>query len=108
MMKKLLTWAMVFLLMSACKPVTYNTFGTISGTILDFETGTPIQNAAVTLNPTGKNAFTGSDGFFQFDDLDPMQYTVRAQKDGYSTDSKSVQVHAGETENITISLRTKD
>lgn len=106
-MKRILAFALSILLLAACQPVTYNTFGTISGTVLDFETGTPIQNAAITLNPTGKNAFTGSDGFFQFDDLDPMQYTVRAQKEGYSTDSKSVSVHAGETETITIALRTK-
>ena len=104
-MKKILAFALGILVLAACQPVTYNTFGTISGTVLDFETGTPIQNAAVTLNPTGKNAFTGSDGYFQFNDLDPQQYTVRAQKDGYSTDSKTVNVHAGETESITISLR---
>ena len=106
-MKKILAFALGILVLAACQPVTYNTFGTISGTVLDFETGTPIQNAAVTLNPTGKNAFTGSDGYFQFNDLDPQQYTVRAQKDGYSTDSKTVNVHAGETESITISLRKK-
>lgn len=108
MMKKLLIWAMVFLLMSACQPITYNTFGTISGTVVDYATGAPIQNAAVTLSPSGKNAFTGSDGFFQFDELDPDNYKVYAQKDGYSTDSKSVNLHAGETESITISLKIKN
>lgn len=106
-MKKIITFALGILLISACQPVTYDTYGTINGTVLDFETGTPIQNAAITLSPTGKSAFTGSNGYFQFDDLDPQQYTIRVQKEGYSTDSKSVNLHAGETEVVTISLRVK-
>lgn len=106
-MKKILAISLGIILMSACQPVTYNTFGTISGTVVDYATGAPIQNATVTLSPSGKNAFTGSDGFFQFDELDPDNYKVYAQKEGYDTDSKSVNLHAGETENVTISLRIK-
>lgn len=106
-MKKFLAFAFSILLVAACQPVTYNTFGTISGTVLDAATGTPIQNATITLNPTGKKAFTGSDGFFEFDDLDPDQYKVWAQKDGYDSNSVSVRINAGETETITIPLSKK-
>lgn len=106
-MKKILSIALGIILLSACQPVTYDTFGTISGTVVDYATGSPIQNASVTLSPSGKNALTGSDGFFQFDELDTDNYKVYAQKEGYDTDSKSVNLHAGETENVTISLKTK-
>lgn len=107
MMKKLLTWTLVFLLMSACQPITYNTFGTISGTVVDYATGAPIQNAAVTLSPFGRNAFTGSDGSFHFDDLDPTRYTVTAQKEGYESDFVHITVYAGQAETISITLKRK-
>ena len=106
-MKRILAYSLGILLIAACQPVTYDTFGTISGTVLDFETGTPIQNSVITLNPTGKNAFTGSDGFFQFDDLDPTRYTVTAQKEGYDSDFLSITVYAGQVEMVSIALRKK-
>ncbi|MCR5037504.1 MAG: carboxypeptidase-like regulatory domain-containing protein [Bacteroidales bacterium] len=77
----------------------------ITGTVYDFDTGDPIQSATVTLSPSGKSTFTGSDGFFEFLDLDNNQYTVGAQKSGYGYNNKTVNTIAGETVRIIIDLK---
>lgn len=106
-MKKILSIALGIILLNACQPVTYDTFGTISGNVVDYANGAPIQNAEVTLSPFGKNAFTGSDGSFHFNDLDHAQYTVTAQKEGYESDFVYITVYAGQSEKISITLRKK-
>lgn len=106
-MKKIFVLALALFLFAACTPTTFDTFATISGTVVDYSTGSPIQNVTITLNPSGKNTFTGSDGFFQFNDLDPQQYKLTAQKEGYESNSKSVNPSAGETVIVAIDLRKK-
>lgn len=84
------------LLLSNCTKDEVDTMGDIHGIVSD-DTGTPIQAASVTLTPTGKTTTTGSDGRYEFNDLDPQQYTVSVTKSNYSSNSKSVTVRAGET-----------
>lgn len=107
-MKRILALAIAICLLAACHPTTYNTYATISGFVYDKTDGSQIKNAVVTLSPSGKNAFTGSDGFFQFNDLDPTRYTLTVQKEGYESDIVSLTVYAGETETISITLKRKD
>lgn len=71
--------------------------GTITGKVTDATTGEVLQGATVTLNPTGSSRTTGSDGNFEFLNLDPKQYEIQAKKNGYTTNSKSVTVVAGRT-----------
>lgn len=104
-MKRILFLAIAVCLLAACQPTTYNNYSTISGYVYDNSDGSQIQNATITLSPSGKNTFTGSDGFFQFNDLDPMQYTLTAQKEGYSSNRKSITAVAGETVTISITLK---
>lgn len=102
-MKKTLLLIIAFVaLATSCDPVTYDTFGGISGEVVDQETGAPVQQATVTLSPTGMNTYTGSDGTFEFIDLDERQYTVTVQKTGYITNRKTVTTIAGRV--ITIKL----
>lgn len=91
--------------LAACKPETYDTFGDISGTVIDVDSGEPISQATVTLTPTAKNTYTGLDGQFEFKELEAQQYTVTVQKTGYSSNRKTVNVIAGET--VTVSLVMK-
>ena len=89
----------------SCEPVVYDTFCTISGTVIDLETGDPIQQATVTLSPTGYNTYTGDDGHFEFIDLDAHQYTVTVQKTGYVTNRKTVTTVAGGVVDINLTLQ---
>lgn len=105
-MKKTLFLIMTLIaLATSCEPVTYDTFCTISGTVIDLDTGDPVQQATVTLSPSGKNTYTGYDGTFEFLDLDARQYTVTVQKTGYVTNRKTVTTVAGGIVDISMTLQ---
>lgn len=104
-MKKILIMFAVVAMFTACKPVEYDTFATITGTVLDYDNGEPISNALITVTPTGVNTYTGNDGQFQFDDVEAASYTVRAQKTGYGANSKYVNAEAGQTVNVSLTLK---
>ncbi len=98
----------VVLLVLSCNPTVYESFGDLEGTVLDEETNKPIKYVYVMLSPGGKNMTTGADGKFSFVDLDPQQYTVTVQKNGYSTNRKSVNVIVAVTTRISISMKKND
>ena len=105
MKKSLLLLIALITLATSCEPVVYDTFCTISGTVIDLDTGNPIQQATVTLSPTGYNTYTGDDGHFEFLDLDARQYTVMVQKTGYVTNRKQVTTVAGGVVDINLTLQ---
>lgn len=85
--------------------VDYDVFCTISGTVIDVDTGDPIPQATVTLSPGGMNTYTGSDGHFEFLDLEARQYTVTVQKTGYQTNRKRVTTIAGGNVDVSLTLK---
>jgi uncharacterized membrane protein len=82
----------------------YDSFGTLYGVITDHETGNPIGIASLVLSPGGKTKTTGEDGMFEFNDLDPQQYTITVQKTGYQTNRKTITVVSGEKTEANIPL----
>lgn len=105
MKKTLLLIIALIALATSCDPVTYDTFCTITGTVVDLDSGDPIQSVLVTLSPSGYNTYTGSEGYFEFLDLDARQYTVTAQKTGYVTNRKTVTTVAGGVIPINLTLK---
>lgn len=57
--------------------------GSIYGTVTDYATGDPVGNANVSLNPRGETTLTGSDGTFQFNDIEDGNYSLSLSKNGY-------------------------
>ena len=94
----------ILLTANACKKKEYDSFGNIAGTVIDNDSGEPIAQATVTINPTAKNTYTGTDGHFEYTGLEPQQYTVTVQKMGYQANRKTISVTAGETTNISMVL----
>lgn len=92
-------------LATSCNPVTYDTFCTITGTVVDLDSGDPIQSALVTLSPSGYNTYTGNEGYFEFLDLDGREYTIMVQKTGYVTNRKEVQTVAGGVVDVSLTLQ---
>jgi len=89
----LLSSAMLMMLNSSCKEKDPpNMYGKIHGVVIDKETGESIALAKVTLSPGGNNQITGTDGRFEFINLDPMQYTITVDVAGYKPDLKTVTV----------------
>lgn len=104
-LKSAILCAVLLLLSTACTKTQYDLFGNISGTVIDVESGEPIQQALVTLSPSSKNTYTGIDGQFEFIGLDAQQYTATVQKTGYQANRKLVNVNPGETTNISLVMK---
>lgn len=79
----------------ACKDDVIETTGSIYGIVNDVDNGEPVSGAHVVLNPGGKTTNTGSDGRYEFLDMDPGQYTIQISKSGYKTNTKRISVVAG-------------
>lgn len=73
------------------------TTGGIYGTVLDKEDGEPIRNAEISLSPGGKTTVVGSNGTYEFVNLEAGMYTVNVQADGYDHNSKTANVVNGES-----------
>ena len=81
------------------------TTGSIAGIVTDKATGEPIKNAGVELKPSGKNTVTGSDGQFEFVEIELGEYTLVATKTGYNDgESSKITVSAGQTAHCDIQM----
>lgn len=84
----------------------FEVFSTIQGTITDYQTGVPLNNAVVTLSPSGLSQQTDAAGAYKFDEIDAQQYTLTVQKSGYQPNRKTVVAISGETLTVDIQLTT--
>ena len=73
--------------------------GSIHGLVSDANSGELIQNASVKLQPKGLQTVTGSDGRYQFVQIDPGQYNLFIEKTGYQSLSHDITVNSGESAN---------
>ncbi len=86
----------IVLALASCAKTEPDIFGRIHGIVTDAESGEPIRTASVTLTG-GKTTTTGSDGRYDFGDLEAGEYTVQISKTGYQTNTKRVNVESGVT-----------
>lgn len=114
MKKTLATFSLgvaLLLFANACTKTEYELTGNIAGTVIeigdDNVAGDPIQGVTVTINPNSKNTYTGSDGSFEFKDLEATNYKVSVQKSGYKTNFKDISVNAGETTKISLTMEKR-
>lgn len=63
--------------------------GTIYGTVTDQATGEPVKIAGVELFPIGLKTVTGSDGTYQFTNVEYGEYELFVTKIGYESTKKS-------------------
>ncbi len=106
-MKRLLRLAVAAALLCgcmACEPTDKEEYGTIYGIVSDVETAEPLSDATVVLSPGGTSQMTDHDGRFEFTELEERQYTITVQKDGYSTNRKTLRAIVGESVEANIPL----
>ena len=89
----------------ACSSPEYDFSSTVCGTVLDETTLNPVDGAAVYLSPSGKSKITGTDGYFEFPDLEAKQYTITVQKSDYTSNRKTINAIAGETTEVSITIK---
>ena len=104
-MKKIFICLLASLCVTACTKTEYNVFSTLYGSVSDYETGAPIAGVTLVLSPGGMTKITGNDGYFEFQDLTPQQYTVTAQKEGYQTNRKTITAITGEITEMNITMQ---
>lgn len=93
------------MILPGCSPVTdYEIYGSIKGTVVDYDTGMAIAGANIMIVPGNQTVMSDVNGSFEFLDLDSGQYTLSIQKSGYQANRKIVDVITGETVNTAISL----
>jgi hypothetical protein len=95
----------VFVLLS-CSKAELDTFGNVSGIVTDAKSGEPVRAASVTLNPGGLKTTTGSDGRYEYNEIEAGQYTLQVMRDGYQTAVSPVTLQAGVTKTVDIPLIT--
>jgi len=93
----------LFMLPLACEEDEEET-GSIFGVVKD-ERQNGLQGVEVTLDPGGKTTITGSDGRYEFIDLKLQQYTIKAEKSGYQSNVKTINVTATQAERCDIPIK---
>ncbi len=96
-MKKIIFYLSVLLLACSCVEQVDDTpkTGDIIGSVSDKSTGEPISTVITTLSPGGKKSVTGSDGSFEYKELEPGEYTIDIEKEGYKAANGKFTVIAG-------------
>lgn len=78
--------------------------GTISGFVTDLtNANAPIAGATVTLSAKGVSQTTGSDGRYQFSDVEPGSYTIQVTANKYQPTTKQVTV--GVNQNVSCDFQ---
>ena len=93
------------LLLTTCEEELPNTMGNIYGIVGDMETGDPIRGASIILSPGNRSTVTGSDGHFEFLNLEATQYKIQVSANGYVTNSRQITVLFGTSTSGDIMLR---
>ena len=73
-------------LISCSKQVSDNieNIGGICGVVTDFATGEPIKNANVQLRPSGETTLTGTEGYYEFKNINEGNYSITVSKLEYT------------------------
>ena len=121
MKKFLLLFVVCLAALTSCSEDETPVFGGIYGTIRNIETGAVVYNAEITLAPGHPSPITGTNGAYEFSNLEARQYTLTVRAAGYLDDSRQVTVLPGEKtlcdvlltpehdiEGVTISTKTLD
>lgn len=92
---KLFSLLFCLIALGACEEDPEVLTGNIVGKVTDSSTGEVLQGVTVTVSPGGISRTTGSDGYFEVQNLEPKQYEIQARKEGYTTNNKTVTVTTG-------------
>lgn len=79
--------------------------GRIQGIVTNMNTTEPIQGVNISLSPTGASAVTGSDGRYEFNNLEPGNYTVQGVKAGFESNTKNISITVGNVSSGDMQLR---
>ncbi len=79
-------------------------FGTLSGKVINTETGETIKDAQILVKEIQKGAISLEDGSFSIADIPEGNYTIEIKAIGYSNIGKSVKITSGKTSTIEFEI----
>lgn len=97
-------YAVLSIMISACSAPIVDTFGSISGVVLDEKTNDPLAGVTVSLSPSGHSQVTDKEGTFQFENLEPAEYTLTFTMKGYNGVNRKTTVKAGASSSVHVTL----
>ena len=104
-MSRILSTVLMFLL--TCVPAMAQTMGTLTGEVKD-SSGAVIPGAAVTAQNVGTNAVregtSNENGVYSFPAMQPGNYTVKAELQGFATITRTAELHVEQTLRVDFSL----
>ena len=108
-MKKVISLLMLsfcaVLLITGCAKDEEMMTGIIKGIVSEAASAnTPIAGATVTINSKGLTKTTGSDGRFEFTELEPGTYSIQVSASSFQTTTKQITVYAGQNANCDVQL----
>lgn len=93
--------------LSSCAKDIIDLTCSIEGTVKDKDTGMPLANCEIQIAPLNNSVTTASDGTYSFNTLEPGEYTITYNRSGYISDSRTVNVNAGEITKVEMLLKAK-
>lgn len=99
-----------FALLVGCKEATFGpeTFGSIQGRVLDFETGAALANAVITTSPPSSALVANENGEFTVESVAAGNYTVTASRNGYQPGAVTVAVQQNRVTQAVLFLRSEE
>lgn len=78
--------------------------GTVTGEVIDGRSGAPVGSAQVYLPSLDRGGLTRANGRFLLADVEPGTHEITAERIGYGTVSRTVEVEAGEVATVDFEL----
>ena len=97
--------ALIFLNAGAVTPGAAQQMGTVTGTVVDAQSGNPVSDAQVLVEGTGRGGLTNSQGRFLLDAVPEGSHTVTVERIGYAAASQTVDVSATSTTVVSFRMR---
>ena len=82
--------------------------GTVTGTVTEAETGSPLPGATVQIVEEGSGAASDSDGQYRISGVPAGEQTIRVSFVGYQQQERTVNVPSGGTVRVNFQLRTSE
>lgn len=99
----------LLVLLCCCSPVFGQQGGTLSGTVIDNQTGSPLSGVTVFVVGTYKGAYTDEAGKFRIEGIKPGEYSIRISYIGYAEKKiNGVQILAGGVRSLEVAMTPKD
>lgn len=103
-MKKILFLVALLAVMASCSKDEEVMTGSVYGKVTNSVNNELLQGVTITVSPGGISLITGSDGSFECMDMQPGQYRIQAQKQGFQSNYKQISVVVGQTASGDLAL----